>query len=74
MNKAARRMAVAALAGIMAAGLLSGCGEKKLDGAKTVATVDGEEISLGLVSLLARQQQVQTDAVRNLPAEGEETR
>ena len=63
MNKAARRMAVAALAGIMAAGLLSGCGEKKLDGAKTVATVDGEEISLGLVSLLARQQQAQTDAM-----------
>ncbi len=63
MNKTARRIAVAALAGIMAAGLFSGCGEKKLDGAKTVATVDGEEISLGLVSILVRQQQVQMDAM-----------
>lgn len=63
MNKTARRIAVAALAGIMAAGIFSGCGEKKLDGAKTVATVDGEEISLGLVSILVRQQQVQMDAM-----------
>lgn len=63
MKKLAKRTAVAALAGVMTAGMLAGCGETKLDGTKTVATVDGEEIPLGVVSLLARQQQAYMDAM-----------
>lgn len=63
MREIAKRTAVAALTGVLAVGMLAGCGEKKLDGTKTVATVDGTEIPLGVVSLLARQQQAQTEAM-----------
>lgn len=63
MKEMAKRTAAAALAGFLAVGMLSGCGEEKLDGTKTVATVDGTEIPMGVVSLLARQQQAQTDAM-----------
>ena len=41
MKEMTKKTAVVAMAGIMAAGMLTGCGEKKLDGSKTVATVDG---------------------------------
>ena len=58
-----KRTAVAALTGILAVGMLAGCGEKKLDGTKTVATVDKTEIPMGVVSLMARQQQAQTEAM-----------
>ena len=58
-----KKTAVTALAGVMAAGMLSGCGEQKMDGAKTVATVDGTEIPLGVVSLLARQEQAYMEAM-----------
>ena len=57
MKTMTKRTAVAALTGVMAVGMLTGCGEKKLDGAKTVATVDGTEIPLGLVSLSVREGQ-----------------
>lgn len=63
MKEMAKRTAVAALAGVMAVGMLSGCGSKELDGTKTVATVDGTEIPMGVVSLYARQQQQQTVAM-----------
>lgn len=63
MRKLVKNSAVAALAGVMAAGMLTGCGEKELDGTKTVATVDGTEIPLGVVSLMARQQQAYTEAM-----------
>lgn len=63
MKEMAKRTAVAALAGVMAVGMLSGCGSKELDGTKTVATVDGTEIPMGVVSLYARQQQQQTIAM-----------
>lgn len=63
MRKAAGRTAAAVLTGILAAGMLSGCGDKKLDGTKTVATVDGKEIPMGVLSLAARQQQAQMDAM-----------
>ena len=46
MKTMTKRTAVAALTGVMAVGMLTGCGEKKLDGTKTVATVDGTEIPL----------------------------
>ena len=63
MKTMTKRTAVAALTGVMAVGMLTGCGEKKLDGAKTVATVDGTEIPLGLVSLSVRERQAQTEAM-----------
>ena len=63
MKTMTKRTAVAALTGVMAVGMLTGCGEKKLDGAKNVATVDGTEIPLGLVSLSVRERQAQTEAM-----------
>ena len=63
MKTMTKRTAVAALTGVMAVGMLTGCGEKKLDGTKTVATVDGTEISLGIVSLSVREGQAQTEAM-----------
>ncbi len=63
ISKIAERTAAAALAGVLAAGMLSGCGNGKLDGTKTVATVNGTDITLGLVSLYARQQQAYTESL-----------
>ena len=63
MKKTVKRTAVAAMAGVMAASLLTGCGEKKLDGSATVATVNGTEIKMGTVSLAARYQQAQIEAM-----------
>ena len=63
LRRAAGRTAAAVLAGVLAAGMLTGCGEKKLDGTKTVATVNGTEIPMGVVSIAARQQQAQMDAM-----------
>ena len=63
MKEMTKKTAVVAMAGIMAAGMLTGCGEKKLDGSKTVATVDGTEIPLGVVSLSTREYQMQTEAM-----------
>ena len=55
MKKMMKRTAAVALAGIMSVGMLTGCGSKTIDGTKTVATVDGTEIPLGVVSLYARK-------------------
>lgn len=63
MKEMTKKTAVVAMAGIMAAGMLTGCGEKKLDGSKTVATVDGTKIPLGVVSLSVREGQMQTEAM-----------
>ena len=60
MKKMVKRTAVVTLAGVISVGMLSGCGSKTLDGTKTVATVDGTDIPLGVVSLYAREQQQQT--------------
>ena len=49
MKKMVKRTAVVTLAGVMSVGMLSGCGSKTLDGTKTVATVDGTDIPLGVV-------------------------
>ena len=65
MKKMMKRTAAVTLAGIMSVGMLTGCGSKTIDGTKTVATVDGTEIPLGVVSLYARQQQEQTDSALN---------
>ena len=46
------------MAGVLAAGMLAGCGAPgKIDGTKTVATVNGTQIPLGVVSLSARMTQ-----------------
>lgn len=63
MKEMAKRTAVVALAGVMSVGMLTGCGSKTLDGTKTVATVDGIDIPLGVVSLYAREQQQRTTAM-----------
>ena len=63
MKRIAKNTTVAALAGVMAIGMLSGCGSKSIDGEKTVATVDGTAIPMGVVSLYARESQAQTVAM-----------
>lgn len=64
MRETTKKTAIAVLAGLTAMSMLAGCGEEKeLDGTKTVATVNGTEIPLGMVSLSVRQQQAQTEAM-----------
>ena len=63
MKTMTKKTAVVALASVMAAGMLTGCGEKALDGTKTVATVDGTEIPLGMLSLSVREGQAQAEAM-----------
>ena len=63
MKTMTKKTAVVALTGVMAAGMLTGCGEKELDGTKTVATVDGTEIPLGMLSLSVREGQAQAEAM-----------
>lgn len=63
MREMAKRTAIAALVGVTAASMLAGCGEKKVDGTKTVATVNGTEIPMGVLSLYTRQQQAQMEAM-----------
>ena len=59
-----RKKAVAVLlAAVFTAGMLSGCGSKSIDGEKTVATVDGTDIPMGVVRLYARESQAQTVAM-----------
>ena len=57
MKKSMKKTAAVALTGVLAAGLLSGCGEAKLDGTKAVATVDGTSVPMGVLSLAVRSQQ-----------------
>ena len=63
MKKVIKRTAVTALTVIMAAGMLTGCGDKAVDGTQTVATVDGTEVPMGILSLMARENQAQTEAM-----------
>lgn len=57
-----KKAAVTALAAVIAAGTLAGCGskDKKIDGSKTLLTVNGEEVSLGTAAFLAKYNQAQT--------------
>lgn len=60
MKKILKKSAMVALSGVMAAGMLSGCGkEEALDGTAVVATVDGEDVSMGELSIRVRQVQAQ---------------
>ena len=57
-----KKMILGCLAGAIAATGLTGC-SNKLDGTKVVATVNNEEIPLGVVSFMTRYQQAQTQAM-----------
>ena len=63
MRERLKRAAVAALAGVMTMGMLAGCGEKKLDGTQTVATVNETDIPMGVLSIMVRQSQAQAEAM-----------
>ncbi|HIX59138.1 MAG TPA: peptidyl-prolyl cis-trans isomerase [Candidatus Blautia gallistercoris] len=58
MKKCVRKAAAAVMIGALGLSMLSGCGSKEIDGTAIVATVDGEQIPMSVVSLLARYQQV----------------
>ena len=63
MKRAWKKTAAVALAGVMSVGMLSGCGEAKLDGTKTVATVNDSKIPMGVLSLAVRTQQSSMEAM-----------
>ena len=63
MKNSVKKAAVTALVCVAAAGMMAGCGNKKLDGTKTAVTVNKQEIPLGVVSLAARMQQAQAEAM-----------
>ena len=60
MKKTMKRTAAVALAGVLVSGMFTGC-STMVDGTKTVATVNGENIPMGLLSLAVRHQQSQTE-------------
>lgn len=60
MKKMNGKIACVILASAVAAGSLSGCG--KLDGTQTVATVDGEKVTLGMANYIVRDQQAMTES------------
>lgn len=63
MKERSKRAAVTVLAGVMTMGMLAGCGEKKLDGTQTVATVNETDIPMGVLSIMVRQSQAQAEAM-----------
>ncbi len=63
MKNSVKKAAVTALVCVTAAGMMAGCGNKKLDGTKTALTINKEEVPLGVVSLAARMQQAQAEAM-----------
>lgn len=62
MKKYAKKIAACILMGVFSVTMLAGCG-KKIDGAATVATVDGEKVPMSVVSLMARYQQIKTGSM-----------
>ena len=63
MRNSVKKAAVTALVCVTAAGMMAGCGNKKLDGTKIAVTVNKQEIPFGVVSLAARMQQAQAEAM-----------
>lgn len=61
MNKLAKKLLAAGLSLGLALGTLTGCGNS--NAAKAVATVDGVEISYGLVNLMTRYNQAQMQSM-----------
>ena len=62
MKLTGKKIALGCLAGVLAVTGLTGC-SSKIDGTKTVVTVDGEAVPLGVVTFLTRYQQAQTQAM-----------
>ena len=60
-----KKFSIKAVCTVMAAALgitmMAGCGSKDLDGTQTVATVNQEEVPLGVASFALRYQQAQTE-------------
>lgn len=65
MRKYTGKFACAMLAAALGMTGLAGCGSKELDGTQIVATIDGEEVTLGLASYAMRDQQAQTELYYN---------
>lgn len=59
MKSIFRSAAALAMATVMGAALLTGCGSTKIDGSKTVVTVNNEKVDLGVVSFYAKFTQAQ---------------
>ena len=69
MKEKTRRIAAAAIAGLTTVSMLAGCGAAdaaKLDGTKVVATIDGTEIPMGILSLATRYQQGNQEYMYNM--------
>lgn len=60
-----KKVVLGCLAGALAAAGLTGC-SNKVDGTRVAATVNGEEIPLGVVSFMTRYQQAQTQAMYDM--------
>lgn len=67
MKKMNGKIACGILASAILAGSFSGCG--KLDGTQTVATVDGEKVTLGLANYIVRDQQAQMESYYQMMAQ-----
>lgn len=67
MKKMNGKIACGILASAVLAGSFSGCG--KLDGTQTVATVDGEKVTLGLANYIVRDQQAQMESYYQMMAQ-----
>lgn len=68
MKNTWKKYAAIAMAGVLSAGMLSGCGNKKeetaaFDRAQAVAVVNGEEIPMGVLSMMVRNQQAYIKAM-----------
>ncbi len=62
MRSYIRKAAALGLAGVLVCGTLAGCGKKadtKVDGTKTLMTVNGDTLNLGVGSFLAKYEQAQ---------------
>lgn len=64
MRKYTGKLACTLLAAAIGVSGMTGCSQK-LDGTQTVATIDGEEVTLGLASFAMRDQQAQTEQYYN---------
>lgn len=61
MIKTMKKAGAVGLAALMACTLAAGCGAAKLDGTKTVVTVNGTEIPMGVLSVAVRYQQAEME-------------
>lgn len=67
MKKISGKLVCGVLAASMCITGMTGCG--KLDGTESVATIDGENVTLGLASYIARDQQAQTESYYQMMAQ-----